>query len=154
MSWQETKQDTTTPPATPELPKRPTWTSLRCGFFGRCPACGRGRLFRAFLKVADQCPACGEALHHHQADDAPAYFVILIVGHLVVPLALLVEIAWSPPYWLHAAIWLPLTAGLAVGLLTPIKGAIVGWQWANYMHGFDPNAETEANAADADHRGP
>jgi uncharacterized protein (DUF983 family) len=144
MSW----QDTTTAPAAPELPRRPVWRSLRRGFFGRCPACGRGPVFRAFLKSADQCPACSEALHHHQADDAPAYFVILIVGHLVVPLALIVEVASSPPYWLHAAIWLPLTAGLAVGLLQPIKGAIVGWQWANYMHGFDPQADT--GAADAD----
>jgi uncharacterized protein (DUF983 family) len=136
MSW----QDATTEPTTAELPKRAASRSLRRGFFGRCPACGRGRLFCAFLKVAPHCAACGEALHHHQADDAPAYFVILIVGHLIVPLALIVEIAWSPPYWLHAAIWLPLTAGLAVGLLAPIKGAIVGFQWANYMHGFDPNA--------------
>jgi uncharacterized protein (DUF983 family) len=143
MSWQKTSTA-----ALPDLPERPTRTSLRRGFFGYCPACGRGRMFRAFLKVADQCPACGEALHHHQADDAPAYFVILIVGHLVVPLALIVEIAWSPPYWLHAAIWLPLTAGLAIGLLQPVKGAIVGWQWANYMHGFDPNAESDV--ADGD----
>jgi uncharacterized protein (DUF983 family) len=105
-------------------------------------------MFRAFLKVADQCPVCGEALHHHRADDAPAYFVILIVGHVVVPLALVVEVAYAPPYWLHAALWLPLTIGLAVGLLQPIKGAIVGWQWANYMHGFDPN--TEADAGDTD----
>lgn len=143
MIWQETT-------AEPALPARSIWTSLRRGFFGRCPHCGRGRMFRAFLKVADGCPTCDEALHHHQADDAPAYFVILIVGHLVVPLALTVEVAYSPPYWLHAAIWLPLTAGLAVGLLQPIKGAIVGWQWANYMHGFDPNAEADADAADAD----
>jgi uncharacterized protein (DUF983 family) len=142
MSW----EDTTTAPAAPQRPKRPVWTALRRGLSGRCPACGLGHLFRAFLKVSDQCPACGEALHHHQADDAPAYFVILIVGHLVVPLALIVEIAWSPPYWLHAAIWLPLTAGLAIGLLQPIKGAIVGWQWANYMHGFDPDAEAHADA--------
>jgi uncharacterized protein (DUF983 family) len=142
MSWQDTT-------AEPALPARSVWTSFRGGFFGRCPRCGRGRMFRAFLEVADRCPACDEALHHHRADDAPAYFVILIVGHLVLPLALIVEIAYSPPYWLHAAIWLPFTAGLAVGLLQPIKGAIVGWQWANYMHGFDPNAE--ADAASADH---
>jgi uncharacterized protein (DUF983 family) len=142
MSW----QDTTTAPAAPALPKRPVWTSLCRGFSGCCPACGHGRMFRTFLKVSDQCPACGEALRHHQADDAPAYFVILIVGHLIVPLALITEIAWSPPYWLHAAIWLPLTAGLAIGLLQPIKGAIIGWQWANYMHGFDPNAVADAAA--------
>jgi uncharacterized protein (DUF983 family) len=136
MSWEHA----TTASTVPKRPQRPPWTSLRRGFSSLCPACGRGRLFRAFLKVSDQCPACSEALHHHQADDAPAYFVVLIVGHVIVPLVLIVEIAWSPPYWLHAAIWLPLTVGLAVGLLTPIKGAIVGWQWANYMHGFDPDA--------------
>jgi uncharacterized protein (DUF983 family) len=119
------------------------WQSMRRGWFGRCPSCGKGRMFRAFLKVADRCPSCGEALHHHRADDAPAYFVILIVGHVVVPLALIVEVAYSPPYWVHAVLWLPLTVALAVGLLTPIKGTIVGWQWANYMHGFDPNAETD-----------
>ena len=135
MTW----QDTTTPPA---LPPRPGLRSLRRGFRGRCPACGHGRLFRAFLKVADRCPACGEALHHHEADDAPAYFVMLIVGHVVVPLALVTEIAFSPSYWVYAAIFLPLTAGLALGLLQPVKGAIVGWQWGHYMHGFDPGADT------------
>jgi uncharacterized protein (DUF983 family) len=119
---------------------------MRRGLRGRCPSCGRGKLFRAFLKVVDRCPCCGEALYHHRADDAPAYFVILIVGHIVVPLALIVEVAYAPPYWLHAALWLPLTLGLAVGLLQPIKGAIVGWQWANYMHGFDPSAEDETEA--------
>ena len=149
MSWQEsTRAQESDQEAA--LPPRPVWQSLRRGMFSRCPACGLGRLFRAFLKVADRCPACDEALHHHQADDAPAYFVILIVGHVIVPLALIVEIAYSPPYWLHAALWLPLTAGLAVGLLAPIKGAIVGWQWANYMHGFGPNADAHANVADAD----
>ncbi len=126
------------------LPKRKAWAALRRGFIGRCPNCGRGKLFRAFLKVADRCPECGAELHHHRADDAPAYFVILIVGHIVVPLALVVEIEFAPPYWLHALLWVTLTIALAVGLLQPIKGAIVGWQWANYMHGFDPRAEPES----------
>jgi uncharacterized protein (DUF983 family) len=155
MSWQDTSQNTSqrtsqkTSQGTAEaetLPHRPIWQAIRRGLRGRCPACGRGKLFRAFLKVADRCPGCGEALHHHRADDAPAYFVILIVGHVVVPLALLVEVAYAPPYWLHAALWLPLTVALAVGLLAPVKGAIVGWQWANYMHGFDPGADDEAEA--------
>jgi uncharacterized protein (DUF983 family) len=139
MSW----HDTTAPEA---LPPRPGFRSLRRGFRGRCPACGHDGLFRAFLKVADRCPACGEALHHHEADDAPAYFVMLIVGHVVVPLALVTEIAFSPSYWVHAAIFLPLTAGLALGLLQPVKGAIVGWQWAHYMHGFDPGAVVDDDA--------
>jgi uncharacterized protein (DUF983 family) len=151
MSWQGSSQEPSSPHAQAGrggegdgLPKRPIWQSIRRGFYGRCPHCDSGKMFRAFLKVADRCAVCGEAFHHHRADDAPAYFVILIVGHLVVPLALVVEVAYAPPYWLHAALWLPLTIGLAVGLLQPVKGAIVGWQWANYMHGFDPNADDDA----------
>jgi len=118
-------------------------TALRRGFLGRCPNCGQGRLFRAFLKVADCCPACGEELYHHRADDAPAYFNIVIVGHIVVPLALAVEIAFAPSYWIHLALWLPLTLGLSFGLMQPIKGPIVGWQWANRMHGFDMDSPSD-----------
>jgi uncharacterized protein (DUF983 family) len=117
--------------------ERPGGRALLNGLRGRCPACGKGRMFRAFLKVSDHCPGCHEELHHHRADDAPAYFDIAIVGHVVVPLALAVETAYAPAYWIHAAIWLPLTLFLSLGLLQPIKGAIVGWQWANRMHGFD-----------------
>jgi uncharacterized protein (DUF983 family) len=118
--------------------RRDVWGALRRGLRCRCPACGEGRMFRAFLKVADHCPACGEALHHHRADDAPAYFVILIVGHIVVPLALAIETAYALSYWTHAMLWLPLTVGMALGLLQPVKGAIVGVQWAARMHGFNP----------------
>ena len=71
--------------------ERDTATAMRRGFFGRCPNCGQGKLFRAFLKVADKCAVCGEDFSHHRADDAPAYFNIVIVGHIVVPLALAVE---------------------------------------------------------------
>jgi len=115
--------------------------ALLRGFFGRCPNCGRGRMFRAFLKVADQCPVCGQALHHHRADDAPSYFVILIVGHIVVPLALVIETAYRPPYWIQLAFWLPVTVALALLLLQPVKGAIVAAQWAWRMHGFGGDAE-------------
>jgi len=117
--------------------------ALQRGFLGRCPNCGEGRLFRAYLKVADHCPVCGEALHHHRADDAPAYFVILIVGHIVVPLVLAVETAFAPAYWVHLVLWFPLIVGLSLVLLQPVKGAIVGWQWAHFMHGFDPAAVPE-----------
>lgn len=119
---------------------RPVGEAIGRGFLGRCPHCGQGRMFRAFLKVADHCPACREALHHHRADDAPSYFVVLIVGHVVVAAALAIETEFSPPYWLQFAIWLPVTLGLAFALLQPIKGAIVGCQWAMRMHGFDPNS--------------
>jgi uncharacterized protein (DUF983 family) len=114
------------------------------GLRGRCPACGEGKLFRAFVKVADRCDACGEDLHHHRADDFPAYLTIFLVGHLVVPIAMYVEIAYQPSYWLHAALWAPLVIGLSVGLLQPIKGMIVALQWHMGMHGFAEAKQTRA----------
>jgi len=122
---------------------RPVFDSILRGLSSRCPACGQGHLYRRYLKVADQCPSCGEALHHHRADDAPPYFTIAIVGHVVIGLLLAVEMAYRPPLWLHAAIWLPLTVILALTLLPPIKGALVGLQWALLMHGFDPEYKDE-----------
>ncbi|MGD9921193.1 MAG: DUF983 domain-containing protein [Pseudorhodoplanes sp.] len=126
---------------TTALPPRDGWLAIRRGLSNRCPSCGRGRMFRALLKVNDHCPACNEALHHHRADDFPAYLNIVLVGHIVVPLVLAVEMAFAPPYWMHAAIWLPLTLSLAFALMHPIKGAVVAWQWAMRMHGFDPEGD-------------
>jgi uncharacterized protein (DUF983 family) len=113
-----------------------TGVTLLNGLRGRCPACGKGHLFRRFMKVADACPVCGEAFYHHRADDFPAYLVIVLVGHIVVPLTLYVEVTWAPPYWVHAAIWLPLILMLSLGLLQPIKGLVVALQWHAGMHGF------------------
>src|ERR1700712_5291771 len=106
------------------------------GLRGRCPHCGEGRLFRAFLKVADSCPACGEEFHHHRADDFPAYLVIVIVGHIVVGLVLAVEAAYAPPLWLHALIWLPLTFAMSLALIQPVEGAVGAVQWQSGMEGF------------------
>lgn len=106
------------------------------GALGKCPNCGHGHLFGRFLKVADHCEACGEALHHHRADDFPAYLVIVIVGHIIVPSVLAVETAYAPPAWVHLLLWMPLTALLAIGLLQPVKGVIVGLQWQMGMDGF------------------
>lgn len=109
---------------------------LMRGMMGRCPACGEGKLFRAFVKVADRCNACGEDLHHHRADDFPAYLTIFLVGHLVVPIAMYVEIVYQPSYWLHTVLWAPMVIILSIGLLQPIKGMIVALQWHMGMHGF------------------
>jgi uncharacterized protein (DUF983 family) len=117
--------------------RRDVGLSMWRGFLGRCPHCGKGRMFRAYLKVADACPACGEDLHHHQADDAPPYFTMTIVGHVIVGAVLAVEVAYQPAIWVHLAIWLPLTLILSLWLLPRVKGAIVGMQWATRMHGFD-----------------
>ena len=119
----------------------------------KCPACGRGRLFRAYLKVADSCPQCHEDLHHHRADDAPPYITISIVGHLIIAGVLVLEQMAAPPEWVHLVLWLPLTVIFSLALLPCIKGSIVGLQWANEMHGFgnhpDPDDGTPEPAQHA-----
>jgi len=126
------------------------------GARGRCPACGVGRMFSSYLKVADSCPHCGEDLHHQRADDAPAYFTMVIVGHIVVAGVLAMERAYVPPTWVQLAVWLPMTAILSLALLPVVKGMLVGMQWALRMHGFggvsdapvpDPNPLAETTAA-------
>jgi len=120
------------------LPARPVWRSLWRGAGQKCPSCGHGALFARFLKVSDSCTACGEELHHHRADDAPPYFTIFLVGHLIVPPLMWVERAAQPSLWIHFALWLPLAVVLTLVLLPVVKGAIVALQWALRMHGFDP----------------
>ena len=117
--------------------KRDVWAALKRGFRSRCPRCGEGKLFRAFLKVDNNCSVCGLDFTPHRADDLPAYLVIVIVGHIVVPTALIIETNFSPPVWLQLAIYLPLTLFASLALLQPVKGAVVGLQWALKMHGFD-----------------
>ena len=117
--------------------KRDVWTAMRRGFRGRCPRCGEGKLFRAFLKVDNNCSACGLDFTPHRADDLPAYLVIVIVGHLLVPVILWIETDYSPPVWLQLSIYLPFTVVASLALLQPVKGVVVGMQWALRMHGFD-----------------
>ena len=116
---------------------------------GRCPNCKQGRLYGTYLRVNDQCERCGEELHHHRADDAPPYFTIFIVGHVLVPLVLWTEVVFQPQLYVHFALWLPLALVMTLALLPVVKGAIVGLQWALYMHGFQVttrrnNVETDA----------
>jgi len=112
-------------------------TAILRGAAMRCPACGRGRAFDSYLKVADRCSRCDEELHHHRADDAPPYFTIFLVGHLLVPLVLIVEMAWRPAIMTHMFLWLPLAVLMTLVLLPAVKGAILGLQWALRMHGFE-----------------
>ena len=128
-------------------PPRSVPQSLLRGFACRCPACGKGRAFSGYLTVVDRCEACGEDLSHQRADDAPPYLTIFAVGHIIVPLILVVEMTWHLSDAMHLAIWLPLTLILTLALLRPIKGAVVGLQWALYMHGFDPDGPSDETPA-------
>lgn len=122
-------------------PSRSLMQAMARGFRGRCPHCGEGKLFGSFLKTAHACSRCGEEFHHHRADDLPAYLVVFIVGHLVVGAFMGVEAMVSLTSWQHLAIWVPLTVLFALALLNPVKGSVVGLQWALYMHGFGGHEE-------------
>lgn len=116
--------------------ERPLGRSIMRGMLNRCPACGSGKLFRAFLKPVDHCAACGEAMYHQRADDLPPYIVILVLGHVVVGGFMLTDMAFVLPVWVHLAIWTPITIITALVSIQPIKGGVIGLQWALKMHGF------------------
>ena len=107
----------------------PPQSSLMVGLKACCPRCGKGKLFKGFLTVAPKCDNCGLDYGFIDAGDGPAVFIILIVGFIVVGLALFVEVAYQPPYWVHAIIWIPLTLLLTIGLLRPFKGWLVAQQF-------------------------
>jgi len=132
---------------------RPWGPAMLRGLTLRCPACGIGGMFGRYLKVADNCPHCGEELHHHRADDAPPYFTIFIVGHIVIPLVLIVEKIWHPNLLLQAGAWLLVTLALTIFIMPRVKGGVVAAQWAMRMHGFDYAArdEHELEALDKEH---
>lgn len=121
VRWQP---DRTTPK--PPWPVPSLVTGMARGLRGRCPACGQGRLFDGFLRVTAECEHCHAPLGLARADDAPPYFTILIVGHIVIPAMLIMQRMSDPPTWLLSVIFVPLTLVLSIGLIRPIKGAIVG----------------------------
>lgn len=110
--------------------------ALLRGWRRRCPKCGAGPLLHGYLKVRDACPLCDEELHHHRADDGPAYMTILIVGHLMAPLILVAYTHFRPDPLTLAATFTIGCVALSLYLLPRLKGAIVGFQWAKRMHGF------------------
>jgi len=116
------------------------------GFRKRCPECGHGNLFKSYTKTRDHCAHCALDLSGHRADDAPPYLTIMIVGHLMIPLALAMKQVFDPPLSLQFAIWFPLMIIATFWLLPIMKGAMVGLQWANRMHGFaGPNADPQSD---------
>ena len=132
------------------LAPRDTWLSARRGWGQKCPACGEGSLYRAYLKVNDACPSCASELHHHRADDAPPYFVMVITSHVIVAGVLLFEQNYPLNPWLEFAIFAPLLVLLSLWLLPRVKGTLIGYQWALRMHGFGAGAYEGADLPPAE----
>jgi uncharacterized protein (DUF983 family) len=107
----------------------PPQEPIAAGLRGRCPRCGEGRLFDGFLKVAPCCAACGLDFGFADSADGPAVFAILIVGCIVAGAALLTEVAYSPPIWLHFVLWMPLVLVLCLGTMRPFKGVLIALQY-------------------------
>tara|TARA_R110002072_G_scaffold292349_1_gene460943 strand:- start:778 stop:1188 length:411 start_codon:yes stop_codon:yes gene_type:complete len=122
--------------ALPLVDDRPVRPALRRGWARRCPNCGTGAMMRGYLKVADECPDCGEALHHHRADDGPAYLTILVVGKTIMAMYLVVFMTWQPSPLVTIALGWSVALTMALYLLPRFKGALVALQWSRRMHGF------------------
>jgi len=104
----------------------------------RCPRCGEGRLYAGLLKVRATCEVCGLDLSAQDAGDGPAVFVILFLGLIVVGLAAIVEIEFSPPIWVHLLLWTPLIIGGAVAMLRPFKAGLIALQYRHHLLGASP----------------
>ena len=120
----------------PDEDDRPMRQAMLRGFRRRCPNCGRGHMFDGFLKVRSECPSCREPLHHHRADDGPAYLTILVVGHLMAPLIHIVFTTFRPDPLVLATGFTIGCVALSLYLLPRLKGVVVGIQWSGRMHGF------------------
>ena len=101
------------------------------GLAGRCPRCGDGKLFHQLLNLRPRCEKCGLDFSFADAGDGPAIFVMFVLGAIMVGVALFVELTYSPPLWLHAVLWLPVTMLLAIVLLRPMKGVLIALQYRN-----------------------
>src|SRR3954447_761781 len=108
---------------------RASVSPLAAGVLGHCPACGRGKLFSGYLTLAPRCTYCGLDYHFADSGDGPAVFVILVTGFIIVGAALIVEVLYQPPYWIHAVLWGSLAILLPLLLLRSFKGALIGLQY-------------------------
>jgi uncharacterized protein (DUF983 family) len=121
----------------PPRPVRRLGEAICRGLAGRCPACGRGPLFRGYLKLVRVCKVCGEDLSHARADDAPAYLTMLVVCHVVGAGVLFSDETFPHMSLVTTALfWLTVTMVVSLLILPRMKGAVVGQQWALRMHGF------------------
>ena len=116
----------------------PPVSVLHAALLCRCPRCGEGRLYDGLLAVAPSCARCGLDLRAQDAGDGPAVFVMLILGALTVGLAILVEIAFAPPIWVHLLLWTPVVVGGSILLLRPLKAGLIALQYRHRQLGAPP----------------
>lgn len=107
----------------------PNVSPLSAGVRCACPRCGRGKLYRGYLTVAERCDACGLDLAKHDSGDGPAVFLIFILGFVVVPVALWVSMTVEWPLWLHAIVWSVVVLGMTLGMLRPAKAYVIALQY-------------------------
>jgi uncharacterized protein (DUF983 family) len=112
----------------------------RAALLCRCPRCGEGPLFTGLLTVRPSCPVCGLDFSAQDAGDGPAVFVILFLGLIVVGLAALVELKFSPPLWVHPVLWTPLIIGGAIVMLRPLKAGLIALQYRHDLLRHPPAA--------------
>jgi uncharacterized protein (DUF983 family) len=124
--------------------ERPLTPAVMNGLKGKCPCCGKGRLFRAYLKTVDTCEVCGTEIHHHRADDLPPYLAILIVGHLLIGIMIELDVLFHIAPITYLMVMVPLGIVLPLAIIQPIKGAVVGLQWSRRMHGFGTGRDPAA----------
>jgi uncharacterized protein (DUF983 family) len=103
--------------------------AIRAGLACACPRCGEGKLFQGFLTVRPRCEVCGLDYSFADSGDGPAVFIMFLAGFVVVGAALITEIAYQPPFWVHAALWLPLILLVTLGPLRPMKGLMIALQY-------------------------
>jgi uncharacterized protein (DUF983 family) len=106
----------------------PLSKTIAAGLAGRCPRCGKGRLFQGFITLRPRCETCGLDFAFADSGDGPAVFIIMVAGFIVVGAALVTEIVYAPPFWVHAALWLPLILVVTIGPLRPLKGLMIALQ--------------------------
>jgi uncharacterized protein (DUF983 family) len=106
-----------------------TLSPVVSGLMGRCPRCGKGRLFNGFLTLAPRCEACGLDYSFVDSADGPAFFVMFFAGFIVAGSALVVELLYGPPYWVHVLLWGPLILVTTLVPLRPVKGLLIALQY-------------------------
>jgi uncharacterized protein (DUF983 family) len=104
------------------------WGHVGLGVKGRCPNCGKAKLFNGYLKVVDRCSVCGLDLSGHDVGDGPVVPLMLVIGGIVVGLALWLELSFEPPVWVHGVIWTPCVVGLVAVMLPMMKGINIALQ--------------------------